>query len=431
VLNIGYSILLTLLKEIKVCSQTKEKIMKKVCILSIIFFSLCLFLSAETPYVIVVSFDGFRYDYVDKTATPNFDYLKENGTKAASFQPIFPSKTFPNHYAIATGSYAQTHGLMGNHFYSTKHDEVYTMKDKTKVRDPKWYGAEPIWVTAERQGVKSGSYFWVGSEAPIHGYLPSILKYYDESVPFEARVDSVFAWLQLPEEERPHLIMLYFHEPDAAGHKFGPDNPELIPMIEYLDSILGKIITGIEDLEISDQVYLIVLSDHGMTEVGENQTIYLNDYISDPDAFHPYFGGPVVQLTLNEDYEEQETDIFLKLKTIPHIDLYTYDTIPERYHFKNMDTGDFVLVAHEGWILSTGEEPYSSKATHGYDPELRSMHGIFYALGPDIKTDHQIETFENIHVYPFICSLLEIEPYKNIFSGPDGKLEVLYEILER
>ncbi len=405
--------------------------MKKVIVFIVFLLSLSLFVFAETPYVIVVSFDGFRYDYADKTDTPNFDYMKEHGTKAESFRPIFPSKTFPNHYSIATGAYAGTHGLMANHFYSSKYHEVYTMKDKSKVRDPKWYGAEPIWVTAERQGVKSASYFWVGSEAPIHGYLPSILKYYDESVPFEARVDSVMKWLKLPVEIRPHLIMLYFHEPDAAGHRLGPNNPALIPEITYLDSVLGMIISGIENLDISDQTYLIVLSDHGMTDVGKNQTIYLNDYISDPDVFYPYFSGPVVQLTMKEKDRENKSDILLELNKIPHVTLYAYDTIPERYHFKNRDTGDFVLVADEGWILATNDEPYGSRATHGYDPELKSMHGIFYAMGPDIKENQEIPTFENIHVYPFICKLLDIEPYHNLCNGPDGKLEVLQTILEK
>lgn len=386
---------------------------------------------ADKPYVLVVSFDGFRYDYTEKTDTPNFDYLQENGTKAKSLQPIFPSKTFPNHYAIATGSYTETHGLVANHFYSRKHKDVYTMKDKEKVRDPKWYGAEPIWVTAERQNVKTASYFWVGSEAPIGGYLPSIVKQYHHDFPYEARVDSVLSWLQLPEEKRPHLIMLYFDEPDSGGHKFGPENPELIPIIKKMDSILGKVINGIQELEIADQINLILLSDHGMTTVKKGQTINLNDYIPDPEIWHPYFGGPVVQLTLKTDSRKLESDLFLKLKSIPHIKIYEYDTLPERFHFKSLDAGDFILVAEEGWTLTTSDDPYDSMATHGYDPKLKNMQGIFYAMGPNIKANHQMDTFENIHIYPFICKLLQIEPYRNLFNGPDGKLEVLEGILEK
>lgn len=402
--------------------------MKKFCTAFLV--AVCLILFAEKPYVLVVSFDGFRYDYTEKTATPNFDYLKEHGTKAKSLQSIFPSKTFPNHYAIATGAYAETHGLMANHFYSSKHKDIYTIRDANKVKDPKWYRAEPIWVTAEKQNVKTAAYFWVGSETPIHGWLPSIYKKYEHNFPFEARIDSVLAWFNLPEEIRPQLIMLYFDEPDSEGHKLGPDNPKLIPMIQYLDALLGKIINGISRLEITSQLNLIVLSDHGMTEVKQGQTINLNDYLRDSESYHPYFGGPVVQLTMKETARKNKSHLLRELQKIPHIELYQPETLPERFHFKNQDCGDFILVAEEGWVLSNTDN-YGSAATHGYDPQLKNMHGIFYAMGPNIKKNHQIETFENIHIYPFICELLQIKPYENPDDGPDGKPEVLKSILEK
>ena len=173
----------------------------------LIIFSICLF--AGEPYVLMVSFDGFRYDYDTKTETPNLDFMRDNGVKSESIQPVFPSKTFPNHYALATGAYAATNMITANTFYDKDFKEVYRIADKSKVRDAKWYRAEPIWVTAERQNVKSASYFWVGSEAPIKGYLPSIVKAYNHNFPYLSRVDSVMNWLQLPEKKRPHLVMLY------------------------------------------------------------------------------------------------------------------------------------------------------------------------------------------------------------------------------
>jgi len=393
----------------------------------LITFSICLF--ANEPYVLMVSFDGFRYDYDTKTETPNLDFLRDNGVKAESIQPVFPSKTFPNHYALATGAYAATNMITANKFYDNEFKEVYQIADKFKVRDAKWYKAEPIWVTAERQNVKSASYFWVGSEAPIKGYLPSIVKAYDHNFPYIARVDSVMTWLQLPEEKRPHLVMLYFDEPDSDGHKYGPENPDLIPTIEYMDDILGYILKGIKKLDIADEINLVLVSDHGMTTISQDKIIYLDDLVSNMDSFSTYGGGPVMQVHLKEKNNTLIDQMDKQLKNVEHLAAYKRDEVPDRYHFVNRNTGDFVLVADEGWLILTKAEEYKSNGTHGYDPIVKNMHGIFYAMGPRIKSNYKIGTFENIHVYPLICELLGIKPYADAPDAPEGRLEVLEEIL--
>jgi predicted AlkP superfamily pyrophosphatase or phosphodiesterase len=397
----------------------------------IIFIILTLYLQAETPYVLMVSFDGFRYDYMEMADTPNLDHIRDNGVKAESMQPVFPTKTFPNHYSIATGAYAGTHGLMSNSFYSYIFEDYYSMGDPAKVTDPKWYGSEPIWVTAERQGVKAASFFWVGSEAPIKGYLPSIVKQYDHGFPYDARIDSVMAWFQLPEDIRPHLVMLYFDQPDSDGHKLGPENPELIITIEYMDGILGQILTGIKSLPIGEEVNLILVSDHGMATVVEDQTIDISSFLPDPENLWGYSRGPITQLHLRDDSKDKIVETAEALSNISHITTYTYEEIPERFHFKNENSGDLVLVADEGWIISGDGNPYSSAGTHGYDPAVKNMHGIFYAIGPHIRSNYQIGSFENVNVYPLICKLLDIEPYKDAPDAPDGKLEVLEEILKK
>ncbi|MDA3814701.1 MAG: ectonucleotide pyrophosphatase/phosphodiesterase [Candidatus Cloacimonetes bacterium] len=393
----------------------------------LITFSICLF--ANEPYVLMVSFDGFRFDYDTKTETPNLDLLRDNGVKAESIQPVFPSKTFPNHYALATGAYAATNMITANKFYDNQFREVYQIDDKSKVRDEKWYKAEPLWVTAERQNVKSASYFWVGSEAPIKGYLPSIVKAYDHDFPYIARVDSVMTWLKLPEEKRPHLVMLYFDEPDSDGHKYGPENPDLIPTIEYMDDILGYILVGINKLDIADEINLVLVSDHGMTTISQDRIIYLDDLVSNMDAFSTYGGGPVMQVHLKEKNNTLIDQMDKRLKNVEHLTAYKRDEVPERYHFVNRNTGDFVLVADEGWLILTKAEEYRSNGTHGYDPAVKNMHGIFYAMGPQIKSNYKIGTFENIHVYPLICELLGIKPYADAPDAPEGRLEVLEEIL--
>ena len=418
----------TSINVVKGAEMDFENTLKRIIfILLLTILSICLF--AGEPYVIMVSFDGFRYDYNTKTETPNLDFMRDNGVKAESIQPVFPSKTFPNHYALATGAYAATNMITANKFYDNEFKEIYQIADKEKVRDAKWYKAEPIWVTAERQDVIAASYFWVGSEAPIKGYLPSIVKAYDHNFPYLARVDSVMSWLQLPEGKRPHLVLLYFDEPDSGGHKFGPENPGIIPIIKRMDDILGYILEGIKKLDIAEEINLVLVSDHGMTTISQEQIIYLEDHISDMDAFFSFTGDPVAQIHLKEQDENVLNKLNKELKNIKHMQAYKREEVPKKYHFTNRNTGDFVLVANEGWIISKKEKKSYSNGTHGYDPAVKNMHGIFYAMGPKIKSNYKIGTFENIHVYPLICELLGIEPYANAPDAPQGRLEVLKEIL--
>ena len=172
----------------------RQLILICIALLSFIF-------SNNDNYVLMVSFDGFRYDYMDKVSTPHFDRIEKKGVVSEGLIPVFPSLTFPNHYSIATGSYSGKHNITGNSFFDKTFDEMYDYRNKNTVRDPKFYKSEPIWVTAERQGLKTASYYWVGTEAPIKGYSPSIFKYYDGAVSFTSRIDSVVSWFELPEFE--------------------------------------------------------------------------------------------------------------------------------------------------------------------------------------------------------------------------------------
>ncbi|NOZ08417.1 MAG: alkaline phosphatase family protein [FCB group bacterium] len=403
------------------------KTLHKICIMLIIGG----LLAGGTPYVVMVSFDGFRYDYADRTETPNFDFLRDHGAKAESLQPVFPSKTFPNHYSLATGAYTQTHMLTSNSFYDKKFREKYSISDRKTVQDGKWYQAEPLWVTAERQGVKSASYFWVGSEAPVKGIYPSIFKYYDGSVSFEARVDSVLSWLQLPEIQRPHLIMLYFDQPDNSGHTEGPESPKVDEMVRYLDNILGRLLSGLASLPVAGEVNLVLVSDHGMTSVSEDRIIPLYSYLN-TTALTVDNVGPYAQLDLR--YFWQRWYIPFRLKKIPHLISYSRRSIPQRYHFVNRNTGDYLLVAESGWTIVSDSSPRNDtglpRGNHGYDPEVKAMQGIFYAYGPAIKQGVTVETFENIHVYPLVCKLLGIAPYSGAVDAPEGRLEVLFPILK-
>lgn len=398
-----------------------------------IFIFISVGISDDKTYVVIVSFDGFRYDYTSLAETPNFDKLAEKGVKADGLIPVFPSLTFPNHYSIATGAYAGTHNITGNSFYDKKYGKKYSMYERDTVRDPKFYKAEPIWVTAERQGVQSASYFWVGTEAPVKGHSPSIFKYYDGSVTFESRVDSVISWFKLPEKQRPRLIMLYFSEPDHTGHNVGASHPDIHDTVEEMDSLLGYLMESLEKLEIYDKLNLFVVSDHGMTDVSSERLIILDDYISRMDDIYINGSGSHVQFDFKKDQEEYANAFPEELKGISHCQSWKKDEIPEWFHFVNGNTGDYLLLADEGWFITTrskmDESPFILEGMHGYDPKIPNMQGIFYAVGANIMEGIQIPKFENIHIYPLICRLLDIAPYDGREDMPQGNILVLEKIL--
>ena len=218
----------------------------------IIFFLLThsLYSTESDEYVLLISMDGFRYDYLDKANTPNFDKIKNTGASAKALVPIFISKTFPNHYSIVTGMYAENHGLIANTFYANDLQKQYSIRDRNAVENGKFYGGEPIWVTAEKQNVITASYFWVGSEAVIKNHQPTYWKKYDQKVTFYSRVDSVISWFSKPIESRPRLSLLYFHEPDWTGHEYGPNSQEIIEKIKEMDTVVGDLYDKLSKLSI-------------------------------------------------------------------------------------------------------------------------------------------------------------------------------------
>ena len=393
----------------------------------LIIVSLILCSDKEEQYVILISFDGFRYDYAERVRTPNFDYLENHGVKAKSLKPIFPSFTFPNHYSIATGCYADKHGILGNEFENDL--GKYSYKDKRTVQDAKWYGSEPIWVTAEKNGIITATYFWVGSEAPIKGYRPTYYKNYRKGVDPRKKVDQVMNWLQLPVDERPHLVCLYFNEPDNAGHVFGPNSNEVNEQIKESDNVLGYLLRSLTKLDIYNKTNVIIVSDHGMVDVSVKKVINIDNFnISGIISGN----GPLMSImgiATKIDLLDLEDEHINLLPTIPHVSIFPMPE-SEFFHYDN-SLYDFLLVADEGWMMYTYKdiEKYNGKlpvkGMHGYDPSNIDMHAIFYAYGPRFKEAMQIDTFELIHIYPMLCELLGISPYENI----DGKLDILKPIL--
>ena len=249
----------------------------------------------KKPYVILISFDGMKPGYLDRIELPNFQRVMKSGVRSTGMIPTFPSKTFPNHYSIVTGRHAGRHGLVGNSFWDPSRNAGYRMADTLAVRDSSWYRGEPIWATAEKQGMVAASFFWPGSEAAIGGARPSLFKRYDGRVPNAARVDSVLGWLQLPEANRPHMITMYFSTVDGAGHEHGPLSPQVDSAAWAVDSALGRLMNGIEQLPFRDRVYLVLASDHGMSEQSPRWFVAL-DTLIDTTGVYAYDAGPNVNL---------------------------------------------------------------------------------------------------------------------------------------
>lgn len=395
----------------------------------------------DKPYVIVVSFDGFRHDYLDRIDAPNFRRVVDRGVRAGGLIPVFPSKTFPNHYSIATGMYAENHGLIDNTFYDPHFDATYRLGDTLTVRDGRWYGGEPIWVTAERQGMVSAAYFFVGSEAPIGGIQPTLVRNYDGRIPNATRVATVLEWLQLPAERRPHLIMLYFSDVDDAGHRHGPETPEVAAAVRRVDEALGQLLDGIESLPIADRVNLILVSDHGMSAQDTARAVYLDDHV-DLDGVRSVAAGPYTTLWVGDSARADAIRDALNGGSVvgvasrsgaegpagglTHARAYRRYEIPERFRYRGSDrAGDILVLAAPGYqVLRRSGRPYTGGA-HGYDPASYTMHGIFLAMGPQIRSGHTIPAFENVHVYPLVAHLLGLAPNPAI----DGRLEVLRPIL--
>jgi len=383
-------------------------------------------------YVLLISFDGFRADYLDWYDTPNMDRFVKKGVRAKGLIPVFVSKTFPNHYSIATGMYAENHGLIGNHFYDAKFDETYSLSDRSKVKDSKFYGGEPIWVTAEKQGLKTASYFWVGTEAPIGGIYSSKWKEYEHDFPFESRIDSIVSWFSLPLKERPRFCSLYFHEPDWTGHEMGPRSSETGRMVSKLDSLFGDLINKLSELSIYNQLNIIAVADHGMAEISSDRTVNLSEY-ADMGQVIQEGSGPYAFL-----YSQKIGIIDSavgQLQKAEHISVYLKSDIPERFHFKNHHRiKDALVIADEGWYIQNQAISSSSIAgeyiptggTHGYDNQLKSMHALFIAQGPAFKNNIVTEPFENVNIYPMIAHILDIDPSKNI----DGNLNNIKHLLK-
>jgi predicted AlkP superfamily pyrophosphatase or phosphodiesterase len=389
----------------------------------------------DKPYLVLVSIDGFRWDFMERYPTPNLDRIAAAGSRAERLLPVFPTLTFPNHYSIATGLYPASHGLVANTFPDPQSGRWYSMKDRGAVQDPYFYSGEPIWVTAETQGMVAASFFFVGSEAPIKGVQPTHWRRYDGDIPGAARVDQVLAWLAEPPERRPHMITLYFEEVDSYSHWYGPDSAANIEMIHRVDSYVGHLLDGLQKLPHGGEVNLIVVSDHGLRAYLENEPPFVLAELVDTGHAALVGGGSYLFIHLDDEDAPSADQITATVnRHWEHGKAYTRETAPADWHVTgNPRFPDVILMPEPGHAVIPVAGGESLAGDHGWAPDDPAMHGFFLASGPGIKPGIELGPIEMVDVYPLMVSLLglnapdkldgDADKLGGILQGVEGKMQ--------
>lgn len=382
------------------------------------------------PYVIMISTDGFRYDYAKKYNAENLLKLSDNGVKAVAMIPSYPSITFPNHWSLITGLYPSHHGLIDNFFYDYKRNETYAMSNKKNAEDGSWYGGTPLWGLAEKQGMVSASLMWVGSASDAGGMRSSYYYPYHEKFKPSEKVDKVINWLKLPEEKRPHFISLYFPEVDGSGHHFGPDTNETEAAVHLIDKAIGDLVQKVNDLGLKN-VNFIFVSDHGMIKVDGGTPLEIPALLFDKNRFDFYNSQTLLRVFVKNPDEVKAVYKELKANKTDDYEVYLDKKLPKYLHFATRDDkynriGQILLLPKAPKIfLEKGKK--TSVGKHGYNPKtVPEMKATFYAWGPAFKNNMEIGEFTNINVYPLVADILGLK----IDQPIDGKIKVLKKIVK-
>ncbi|EJT70416.1 ectonucleotide pyrophosphatase/phosphodiesterase 1 [Gaeumannomyces tritici R3-111a-1] len=390
------------------------------------------------PTTIIISLDGFRADFLNRGLTPRMNAFVQEGVSPLYMRPSFPSVTFPNHYTLVTGLYPESHGVVGNTFWDPELKAEFYYTDPNRSLDPKWWGGEPFWATAEKAGIRTAIHMWPGSEAHILGIEPSFLDKFNGDEKLPKKVDRVLEFLDMPgaevqgvkpEEMRPQLIAAYVPNVDADGHTFGPNSTEIRKTIKDVDNMLDQIFQGLEKRNLTSIVNVIVVSDHGMATTDAARLIQLDDIVDLSKVEH-VDGWPLVGLRPRDpaDLQSLHDELVQKTKDNPNVDIYLRDVdMPERYHFsRNPRIAPLWVVPKTGWNVVKREEfdvkeavannlVYRPRGLHGYDHEHPLMRAIFMARGPAFPhpPNSKVEPFQNIEVYNILCDSVGLAPVSN------------------
>lgn len=393
--------------------------------------------TAQTPdldsTVILISLDGFHPDYLERYSAPAINRLARYGLKADYLKPIFPTKTFPNHYALVTGLHAENHGIVDNGMFDPSSGRVFSMGDREEVEDGFWWQGEPVWVTAEKQGVTAATFFFPGSEAPIQNTQATYWFNYDGDISNRERVETVVDWLQKPAPERPRLITLYMSDVDTAGHRYGPSSSQVAQAVADVDAEIDYLVQELDTLGLLGQVDIMLTSDHGMARVDQTQHLNIDQFFDASLADNVRYSRELVGIFPKEGEEKRIFEQLDSALADRPARVYRKSDMPARFHYQDHERIPPILVmAEEGWVFTREEwrdemlsddDYYRPHGSHGYDNNEESMQAIFIAHGPSFK---QTETgpVSMVDLYNVITTILELEPAPN-----DGDAEVIPRLL--
>jgi len=378
---------------------------------------------ARAPVTILVSIDGLRPDYLDRGVSPNINALAATGVKA-SMRPSFPSLTFPNHHSLVTGLRPDRHGIVDNTMVDPRRPDVrFTLGDPRQSLDPFWWDeAEPIWVTAEKAGVRTATMFWPGSEVAIRGTRPQDWLRYDKAVNGTQRVNTVLDWMRRPAAIRPRFVTLYFDTVDTAGHELGPDAPETTTALAEVDRLVGDLVAGLKAM--GQPANIVLVSDHGMGATADERVIRIDRMIA-PDVGTIVTEGPLSGVNALPGKDAEVAAILLAPHA--HMQCRRKSALPARFAYgRNPRVPAFLCLAASGWAIQARDREHILKGMHGYDPAAPDMAALFIASGPAIAAGSALPVFDNVDVYPLLARLIGIAPV----PGADGKAETLRPILK-
>lgn len=377
---------------------------------------------AKPDLLILVSIDAFRADYLTHHKTPVIQALADQGVLAA-MRPAFPSLTFPNHYTLVTGLYPDHHGIVAN----TMDDPVLGHFTEADSLDTRWWSeAEPLWVTADKQGLKTATMFWPGSDRVIEGMRPDYWKAYDKNFLADARVEQVLKWLDLPEDQRPSFVTLYFDLVDTVGHRNGPNSKELDAALASTDAAVGRLVEGLKARGLYDRTNLIVTADHGMADTSKDRLVFIDDVAGSADAVRLVTTGTALGLSLAPDAPKDT--LARLLAPHEHMQCWKKADIPKALHYgTNPRVPPIFCAAEVGWYITTHKRSsYINAGSHGYDPAAPEMAALFVAEGPAFKSGQALATFDNVDVQPLVAELLHLKAPKG-----DGSAKVFDRVLKR
>lgn len=358
------------------------------------------------PTVVVFSFDALGDRFLDRDTLPNFRAMMADGVRAP-FQPEFPSKTFPNHYSMATGIRPSEHGIPINQFFDPARGVWFR---KTAAGDGSFFHGEPIWASAERAGIRTAAYFWPGSEAEIGGVRPTYWYPFNASLPDEAKIAQTVKWLRLPADKRPHLIMMYSGVVDVPGHRYGPDAPETRAGIRRADKVLGALRDSLKQFA-PLRVDVIVVSDHGLIYVPRDHDIDMDKLVpargalvDDEHATFSVWGDPAAPGL------DLDSLAAVYRREIPHARVVRAGAFPAEWHTgQSRLFGDIFMLADPGYeFVGTNPPAVYTLGEHGYDPKTPEMMGIFLAAGPDFKSGVRLPARENRTLHDLLARLLHL-----------------------